>query len=196
MHGLQGHAYLQQFLQEYVKKTPKKLTNIWQGKYSDLQYSLLTTRSATSVAVGKCIVFLCLFCSPWRIVDDCGGAFAMGAIGGSVFHSIKGYRNAPSVSQCLTSGTLSLIKDFLHLGLMTPFSSWVEYAVILWLVNPSQVTVSVWLWNNRIIYYQWSIICIFILWLVFWKKGKIRKDQKKMYLTKQCCCLFAFFTLY
>jgi len=38
-----------------------------------------------------------LSCSPWRIVDDCGGAFAMGAIGGSVFHSIKGFRNAPSV---------------------------------------------------------------------------------------------------
>ena len=35
--------------------------------------------------------------SPWRIVDDCGGAFAMGAIGGSVFHSIKGFRHAPSV---------------------------------------------------------------------------------------------------
>ena len=37
--------------------------------------------------------------SPWRIIDDCGGAFAMGAIGGSVFHSIKGFRNAPSVSE-------------------------------------------------------------------------------------------------
>ena len=36
--------------------------------------------------------------SPWRIVDDCGGAFSMGAIGGAFFHSIKGYRNAPSVS--------------------------------------------------------------------------------------------------
>lgn len=33
---------------------------------------------------------------PWRIVDDCGGAFAMGAIGGTVFHSIKGFRNAPT----------------------------------------------------------------------------------------------------
>ena len=40
-------------------------------------------------------------CSPWRIVDDCGGAFAMGAIGGSVFHSIKGFRNAPSVRNTL-----------------------------------------------------------------------------------------------
>ncbi|KAK3602935.1 hypothetical protein CHS0354_039354 [Potamilus streckersoni] len=33
---------------------------------------------------------------PWRIVDDCGGAFSMGAIGGSVFHGIKGLRNAPT----------------------------------------------------------------------------------------------------
>ena len=44
---------------------------------------------------------LCGCCSPWRIVDDCGGAFAMGAIGGSVFHSIKGFRNAPSVWNAL-----------------------------------------------------------------------------------------------
>lgn len=42
-------------------------------------------------------VFAVLLYSPWRIVDDCGGAFAMGAIGGSVFHSIKGFRHAPSV---------------------------------------------------------------------------------------------------
>lgn len=33
---------------------------------------------------------------PWRIVDDCGGAFTMGSIGGAVFQSIKGFRNAPS----------------------------------------------------------------------------------------------------
>lgn len=33
---------------------------------------------------------------PWRIIDDCGGAFAMGCVGGSVFQSIKGFRNAPS----------------------------------------------------------------------------------------------------
>ncbi|XP_041712358.1 mitochondrial import inner membrane translocase subunit Tim17-B isoform X2 [Coregonus clupeaformis] len=32
---------------------------------------------------------------PWRIVDDCGGAFTMGAIGGGVFQSIKSFRNAP-----------------------------------------------------------------------------------------------------
>ncbi|TKS76866.1 Mitochondrial import inner membrane translocase subunit [Collichthys lucidus] len=34
--------------------------------------------------------------SPWRIVDDCGGAFTMGAIGGGVFQSVKGFRNAPA----------------------------------------------------------------------------------------------------
>ena len=48
--------------------------------------------------------FICLpsllnsFGSPWRIVDDCGGAFTMGAIGGGVFQAIKGFRNAPAVS--------------------------------------------------------------------------------------------------
>ncbi|KAM8863948.1 mitochondrial import inner membrane translocase subunit Tim17-B isoform 2-T2 [Spinachia spinachia] len=33
---------------------------------------------------------------PWRIVDDCGGAFTMGVIGGGVFQAIKGFRNAPA----------------------------------------------------------------------------------------------------
>nr|CAH8854084.1 unnamed protein product [Trichobilharzia regenti] len=33
---------------------------------------------------------------PFRIVSDCGAAFAMGTIGGSIVHSYKGYRNAPS----------------------------------------------------------------------------------------------------
>lgn len=35
--------------------------------------------------------------SPYRIVDDCGGAFAMGAIGGGIFSFVKGWRNSPSV---------------------------------------------------------------------------------------------------
>eukprot|EP00730_Choanoeca_flexa_P000481 TRINITY_DN10214_c0_g2_i2.p2 TRINITY_DN10214_c0_g2~~TRINITY_DN10214_c0_g2_i2.p2 ORF type:complete len:174 (+),score=20.29 TRINITY_DN10214_c0_g2_i2:75-596(+) len=33
---------------------------------------------------------------PWRILDDCGGAFAMGSIGGAVWHGVKGYSNGPS----------------------------------------------------------------------------------------------------
>mmetsp|Transcript_24358 Transcript_24358/g.28060 ORF Transcript_24358/g.28060 Transcript_24358/m.28060 type:complete len:232 (+) Transcript_24358:64-759(+) len=33
---------------------------------------------------------------PWRIVDDVGGAYSMGAIGGGAFHIIKGSYNAPS----------------------------------------------------------------------------------------------------
>ena len=32
---------------------------------------------------------------PYRIIDDVGGAFAMGSIGGSIFHGIKGARNSP-----------------------------------------------------------------------------------------------------
>lgn len=39
--------------------------------------------------------------SPWRIVDDCGGAFTMGAIGGGIFQAIKGFRNSPVVSKIL-----------------------------------------------------------------------------------------------
>jgi len=36
---------------------------------------------------------------PWRIIDDIGGAFSMGAIGGGVFHIIKGSINAPKNSR-------------------------------------------------------------------------------------------------
>lgn len=40
---------------------------------------------------------------PWRIVDDVGGAFSMGAIGGGVFHTIKGALNAPTNSRLIGS---------------------------------------------------------------------------------------------
>jgi len=33
--------------------------------------------------------------APYRIVDDMGSAFAMGAIGGGVWYGIKGARNSP-----------------------------------------------------------------------------------------------------
>lgn len=32
---------------------------------------------------------------PYRIFDDIGGAFAMGAVGGSVWHTVRGWRNSP-----------------------------------------------------------------------------------------------------
>ena len=35
---------------------------------------------------------------PARICDDIGGAFAMGAVGGGIWHSVKGFRNAPKNS--------------------------------------------------------------------------------------------------
>mmetsp|Transcript_27890 Transcript_27890/g.34425 ORF Transcript_27890/g.34425 Transcript_27890/m.34425 type:complete len:231 (+) Transcript_27890:108-800(+) len=40
---------------------------------------------------------------PWRIVDDIGGAFSMGAIGGGAFHIIRGAWNAPSNSRMVGS---------------------------------------------------------------------------------------------
>lgn len=48
---------------------------------------------------------------PWRIVDDCGGAFTMGAIGGAAFQSIKGFRNAPSGFNRRFAGSLAAIKS-------------------------------------------------------------------------------------
>ncbi|OMH83217.1 Mitochondrial import inner membrane translocase subunit tim17 [Zancudomyces culisetae] len=40
------------------------------------------------------ILQLCIF-SPWVILNDAGGAFCMGAIGGGVWNFIKGGRNSP-----------------------------------------------------------------------------------------------------
>jgi len=45
---------------------------------------------------------------PWRMVDDVGGAFPMGAVGGSIFHSIKGFKNAPKGGRM--RGALSAVK--------------------------------------------------------------------------------------
>jgi len=45
---------------------------------------------------------------PARIIDDTGGAFAMGAIGGSAYYGFKGYRNAPKGARL--AGSLSMIK--------------------------------------------------------------------------------------
>uniref|UniRef100_A0A8P4G6S9 Leiomodin 1b (smooth muscle) n=1 Tax=Dicentrarchus labrax TaxID=13489 RepID=A0A8P4G6S9_DICLA len=48
--------------------------------------------------------------SPWRIVDDCGGAFTMGAIGGGIFQAVKGFRNAPSGMSHRMRGSMTAIK--------------------------------------------------------------------------------------
>ncbi|XP_062522618.1 mitochondrial import inner membrane translocase subunit Tim17-B-like [Corticium candelabrum] len=45
---------------------------------------------------------------PYRILDDCGAAFSMGAIGGAAFHLVKGYRNSPPGARML--GALSAVK--------------------------------------------------------------------------------------
>ena len=42
---------------------------------------------------------------PHRIFDDIGGAFAMGAIGGGVWNSVKGARNSPRGERLLGSVT-------------------------------------------------------------------------------------------
>ncbi|XP_047488944.1 mitochondrial import inner membrane translocase subunit Tim17-B-like [Penaeus chinensis] len=48
---------------------------------------------------------------PWRIVDDCGGAFTMGVIGGGLFQAIKGFRNAPSGLSRRFTGSMVAVKQ-------------------------------------------------------------------------------------
>ncbi|XP_043518222.1 mitochondrial import inner membrane translocase subunit Tim17-B-like isoform X2 [Frieseomelitta varia] len=48
---------------------------------------------------------------PWRIVDDCGGAFTMGAICGTLFQSVIGFRNAPSGFQRRLHGGLMNVRN-------------------------------------------------------------------------------------
>lgn len=38
---------------------------------------------------------------PDRIIDDVGGAFGMGAVGGGLWHLVKGLKNSPSGSRIL-----------------------------------------------------------------------------------------------
>ena len=38
---------------------------------------------------------------PYVILNDLGGAFAMGAIGGGIWHSVKGAKNSPKVCVAL-----------------------------------------------------------------------------------------------
>ena len=48
---------------------------------------------------------------PWRIIDDCGGAFTMGLIGGTLFNGIQGFRHAPSGFNRRTMGGLVRLKE-------------------------------------------------------------------------------------
>jgi hypothetical protein len=43
------------------------------------------------------LLFYLFINSPWRILEDAGGAFAMGAIGSAIWHGVRGFRNSPRV---------------------------------------------------------------------------------------------------
>lgn len=45
---------------------------------------------------------------PYVILNDFGGAFAMGAIGGTIWHSIKGARNSPRGDRLV--GSIAAVK--------------------------------------------------------------------------------------
>ncbi|KAK4096290.1 mitochondrial import inner membrane translocase subunit tim-17 [Parathielavia hyrcaniae] len=45
---------------------------------------------------------------PWVILNDFGGAFCMGAVGGTIWHGVKGFRNSPYGERRL--GAITAIK--------------------------------------------------------------------------------------
>ncbi|EDW84753.1 uncharacterized protein Dwil_GK12968 [Drosophila willistoni] len=47
---------------------------------------------------------------PVRIVEDCGGAFAMGTLGGAFVNAIKGFRNAPSGLPRRLAGSFAAVR--------------------------------------------------------------------------------------
>ena len=58
-------------------------------------------------------------------MDDCGGAFTMGLIGGGIFQAIKGFRNAPSVSCYILS-----IQLFLTVNLSYFIQGWLMHKLL------------------------------------------------------------------
>ena len=62
----------------------------------DPWYDLNPSNSCTLLADNNKNL-ICYLSSPWVILSDFGGAFAMGAIGGGIWHGIKGARNSPRV---------------------------------------------------------------------------------------------------
>jgi len=52
---------------------------------------------------------------PMRILEDLGGAFAMGLIGGGIFQGIKGFRNAPTgVNRRFNVSSISFIYSVVY----------------------------------------------------------------------------------
>lgn len=59
----------------------------------------------------KCLFKPLSLYSPWRIVGDCGGAFAMGCIGGALFGLVGGARSAPAGAQRRLMGGLVRMRE-------------------------------------------------------------------------------------
>ena len=67
--------------------------------------------------------------SPWVILSDFGSAFAMGAVGGTIWHGIKGARNSPRV--CLPNVTTSETILLIAFKLSTHFRAIVSSVLCL-----------------------------------------------------------------
>lgn len=91
---------------------------------------------------------------PYRIVDDCGGAFAMGCIGGGVFQAIKGFRNAPSgLSRRFVSNFVhcDAIAQSHELPMSSDQTTFASNLVLDWQFNIDQGTLT---------YNRWKLRCL------------------------------------
>ena len=68
----------------------------------------------TKISADGVVIFLS---SPWVILNDFGGAFSMGAVGGGIWYGIKGARNSPRV-RC----SIDLISRLVHTSLPGQYS--------------------------------------------------------------------------
>jgi mitochondrial import inner membrane translocase subunit TIM17 len=62
-----------------------------------LCYSALMTNLPRNILLQSLALNVCVF--DCRILDDIGGAFGMGAVGGGLWHLLKGMKNSPSGSR-------------------------------------------------------------------------------------------------
>jgi import inner membrane translocase subunit TIM17 len=83
--------------------------------------SIARVTHTTPPATRRCPHFpLCLYVSvqepcPDRILDDVGGAFGMGAVGGGLWHLLKGMKNAPSGAR-MRGGIESIRREAPRIG--------------------------------------------------------------------------------
>ena len=77
---------------------------------------------------------------PERIYADCGGAFAMGCVGGTIFHGLKGFKNSPpGFSRRMYGSMMAVRSKSLVLGGFSSLSPILSYHILSYPILPSPI---------------------------------------------------------